>query len=127
MELPFTRPNGALGYRVTYQDSCHLSHAQRITEAPRALLRSIPGVDFREMDNASRCCGAGGTYTVTQREFSLKLLGNKMAAIEDTEAEVVATANPGCLLQLRYGARRGSRPLEVRYITDLLDEAYRSE
>ena len=126
-ELPFIPPAGRLDYRVTYQDSCHLSHAQRITEPPRALLRSIPGLEFVEMDNASRCCGAGGTYTITQRDFSLKLLDSKMRAVQDTGADVVATANPGCVLQLRYGVRRQGTPREVRYITDLLDESYRKE
>ena len=127
VDLPFKPPQGRLGYRVTYQDSCHLSHAQRITEAPRELLRSVPGLAFTEMDNSTRCCGAGGTYSITQREFSLKLLDSKMRAVRDTGAEVVATANPGCVIQLRYGAKREGIPLKVRYVTDLLDEAYRAE
>ena len=126
-ELPFIPPSGRLDYRVTYQDSCHLAHAQRITEPPRVLLRSIPGLEFVEMDNASRCCGAGGTYTITERDFSLKLLDSKMMAVEDTGADIVATANPGCLLQLRYGVRRQGTPREVRYVTDLLDESYGKE
>ena len=127
VELPFTPPRGHLGYRVTYQDPCHLAQAQRITEAPRTLLRSIPGVQFVEMDNSSACCGAGGAYSITQREFSLKLLDSKMKAVRDTHAWVVATANPGCYIQLLQGADRGSPPLRVRYVTDLLDEAYRAE
>ena len=125
--LPLIAPRGRLDRRVTYQDSCHLAHAQRITQAPRDLLRAIPGLELREMDNSDRCCGAGGTYTITQREFSLKLLDNKMRAVEDTGAEIVATANPGCVLQLQYGARRGSLPVQVRYVTDLLDQAYAAE
>ena len=127
VELPFTPPGGRLDYRVTYQDSCHLSHAQRITEAPRVLLRSIPGVELAEMSDSSRCCGAGGTYTITQRESSLSLLDSKMQAIKDTGAGFVATANPGCLLQLQYGVRREGGPIQVNYVTDLLDEAYRAE
>ena len=127
VELPFIPPEGRLGYRVTYQDSCHLAHAQRITEAPRVLLRSIPGLELAEMADSSRCCGAGGTYTITQRESSLKLLDSKMQAIQDTGAEVVATANPGCLLQLQYGVRREDEPTKVKYVTDLLDEAYSLE
>ena len=127
VDLPFTPPGGRLGYRVTYQDSCHLSHAQRITEAPRLLLRSIPGLELAEMSDSTRCCGAGGTYTITQRESSLRLLDSKMGAIKDTGAEVVATANPGCLLQLQYGVRREDMPMQVKYATDLLDEAYGAE
>jgi glycolate oxidase iron-sulfur subunit len=127
VELPFTPPRGHLGYRLTYQDSCHLAQAQRITEAPRILLRSIPGVQYVEMDNSSPCCGAGGAYSITQREFSLKLLDTKMKAIMDTDAWVVATANPGCYVQLLQGANRGTLPLRVRYVTDLLDESYSAE
>ena len=125
--LPFVPPVGRLDHRVTLQDSCHLAHAQRITEAPRALLRSIPGVEVVEMANSSRCCGAGGTYTITQRDFSLRLLDNKMNAVEDTAADVLATANPGCHMQLRQGIQRAGLSMEVRYVTDLLDESYTAE
>ena len=125
--LPFVPPQGRLDHRVTLQDSCHLAHAQRITEAPRALLHSIPGVEVVEMANSSRCCGAGGTYTITQRDFSLRLLDNKMNAVEDTGADVLATANPGCHMQLRQGIQRAGLSMEVRYVTDLLDESYAAE
>ena len=125
--LPFVPPAGRLDHRVTLQDSCHLAHAQRITEAPRALLRSIPGVEVVEMANSSRCCGAGGTYTITQRDFSLRLLDNKMNAVEDTGADVLATANPGCHMQLRQGIHRAGLSMDVRYVTDLLDESYAAE
>ena len=126
-ELPFIPPTGHLHRRVTYQDSCHLVNAQRVTEAPRQLLRSIPGLELVEMDGASRCCGAGGSYAITQRDFSLRLLDSKMSAVEDTEAPTVATANPGCLIQLQLGARRSGKDIQVRYITDLLDESYAAE
>lgn len=125
--LPIAPPKGHLPYRVTYQDSCHLSNAQRITAAPRELLRSIPGIEFVELSNADKCCGAGGTYTITERDFSLKILDSKMRAVRETGANVVATANPGCLMQLQYGAQREGLSLNVRYITDLLDESYRKE
>ena len=125
--LPLEPPTRELGYRVTYQDPCHLSHAQGITQQPRALLHSIPGLNLVEMANSSRCCGAGGTYAITQRQFSLRLLDNKMRAVADTGADVIATANPGCLMQLQYGTTRSGLPLKVRYITDLLDEAYSLE
>ncbi len=127
VELPFAPPTGRVEYRVTLQDSCHLSHAQRITEAPRVILRSIPGVEIAEMADSSRCCGAGGTYTITQREFSIRLLDNKMSAVEGTQTDVLATANPGCYLQLQYGVKRAGLNTRTRYITDLLDEAYAAE
>ena len=125
--LPIDPPKANLPYRVTYQDSCHLSNAQRITAPPRQLLRSIPGIEFAELPNASKCCGAGGTYTITEREFSMRVLDSKMRAVRQTGANIIATANPGCLMQLQYGAQREGMPLEARYITDLLDEAYSKE
>ena len=127
VDLPFTPPTGGLDYRVTYQDSCHLGNAQRITSAPRQILDSIPGVDFVELPGAGRCCGAGGTYTITEREFSLRVLGSKMDDFETTGADVLATSNPGCLLQLQYGLEDRGLPAEAKYVTDLLDEAYRLE
>jgi glycolate oxidase iron-sulfur subunit len=127
VELPFVPPRGRLDQRVTYQDSCHLAQAQRITEAPRELLMSIPGVEYVELADSAQCCGSGGTYAISERESSLSLLDSKMDAVADTGAEVLATANPGCILQLRYGAQSREMPLRVRYVTDLLDEAYRAE
>ena len=127
VDLPFTPPTAALDYRVTYQDSCHLGNAQRITSEPRQILNAIPGVEFVEMPDAGRCCGAGGTYAVTERDFSLRVLGSKMDSFETTGADVLATANPGCLLQLQYGISDRGLSADVKYVTDLLDEAYRLE
>ncbi len=126
-DLPVIPPEGRLDRRVTYQDSCHLSNAQRVTEAPRALLAAIPGLELIELGNANQCCGAGGTYTITQRNSSLRLLDKKMAAVQNTGADVVATANPGCVIQLQHGVKRAGATAEVRYVTDLLEEAYQSE
>lgn len=125
--LPIEPPKGHLPYRITYQDSCHLSNAQRITAAPRQLLRSIPGIEFIELSNADKCCGAGGTYTITERDFSMRILDTKMRAVRETKANIIATANPGCMMQLQYGAQRDGMAVEVRYITDLLDESYNKE
>lgn len=126
-ELPIEPPKGHLPYRVTYQDSCHLSNAQRITAAPRQLLGSIPGIEYVELSNADKCCGAGGTYTITERDFSMRVLDTKMSAVRETKANVIATANPGCMMQLQYGAQRDGMHVEVKYITDLLDESYSKE
>ena len=125
--LPIEPPKGHLPYRVTYQDSCHLSNAQRITAAPRELLNAIPGIEFVELSNADKCCGAGGTYTITERDFSMRVLDTKMGAVRETKANVIATANPGCMMQLQYGAQRDGMRVEVKYITDLLDESYGKE
>ena len=126
-DLPFDPPKATLSRRVTYQDSCHLANAQRITQQPRTILNSIPGVELVELPNASMCCGGGGTYTITEREFSLKVLDSKMRAVKETEADTLATANPGCLIQLHYGVDKEGLPIEVCYVTDLLDEAYSLE
>jgi len=127
VDLPFAPPTAELDYTVTYQDSCHLGNAQRITSAPRQILSAIPGVEFVELPGAGRCCGAGGTYTITERDFSLRVLGSKMDAFETTGADVLATANPGCLLQLQYGVNDRGLSADVKYVTDLLDEAYQLE
>ena len=127
VDLPFEPPRARIDRTVTYQDSCHLANTQGVTSQPRELLSSMPGVRFVELPNASICCGGGGTYTITERDMSLRVLESKIEAVASTGAEVLATANPGCLIQLEYGARRAGLPLKVRYVTDLLDEAYSAE
>ncbi|MDP6058829.1 MAG: (Fe-S)-binding protein, partial [Pirellulaceae bacterium] len=127
VNLPFTPPTGRVEKRVTYQDSCHLANPQRITDAPRTLIRSIPGLQFVELERSDVCCGGGGTYTITERDFSSRVLKSKMKNILETGAEIVATANPGCILQLQYGAQRYGVPVQINYVTDLLDESYQSE
>ena len=127
VSLPFDPPKASLSRRITYQDPCHLAHAQRITAAPRVILNAIPGVELVEMEQASRCCGGAGTYSMLQRELSSKILATKMGNIADTEAEQVVTANPGCMMQLEQGLREIGRPGRVVHVVDLLDEAYRAE
>ncbi len=125
--LPFDPPKGEVPERVTYQDACHLAHAQRITRAPRVILGSIPGLELVEMEGSDKCCGAAGIYTVTQREMSRRLLDTKVAHVAATGAETVATANPGCTIQLEAGVRRAGLPGRVCHVVDLLDESYRRE
>ena len=112
-------------YSVTYQDSCHLLHGQKIRNAPRALLNSIPGVQLRELPHSEICCGSAGTYNVVHDEMAAALLETKMAAVNLTQAEVLTTANPGCLLQLRAGVARHGKGQRVLHVVELLDEAYR--
>jgi glycolate oxidase iron-sulfur subunit len=109
--------------RVTYQDSCHLLHGQKIREAPRQLLRAIPGVELVELPFADICCGSAGVYNVTQTKASLDLLSEKMAHAKSTNAEIIATANPGCLLQLRAGAEIHHTGQQVLHVIELLDRA----
>ncbi len=121
--LGLTAPLGRLPLRVTYQDSCHLAHGQGIREAPRALLCAIPGVELVEMPLAEQCCGSAGVYNVTQTKTSLELLALKMDAIRETGAQVIATANPGCILQLRAGTAIHGTSQEVLHVVELLDRA----
>ena len=109
--------------RVTYQDSCHLLHGQKVREAPRQLLRAIPGVEFAELPFSDICCGSAGIYNVTQAEASLDLLAEKMRNAAVTGAKIIATANPGCLLQLRAGAELHHTGQEVLHVIELLDRA----
>ena len=127
ISVPVDPPKVPLPVRVTYQDSCHLAHAQRITKAPRQLLQAIPGVQFVEMKDSALCCGAAGSYAVVQREMSGQLLDSKMHAVADAGVEVVATANPGCILQLQLGMKRLGLPGRVVHVIELLDEAYALE
>lgn len=109
--------------RVTYQDSCHLLHGQKIREAPRMLLRAIPGLDFVELPYSEICCGSAGIYNITQTEASLELLEEKMRHAQSTGAQTIVTANPGCLLQLRAGAALHRTSQQVLHVVELLDRA----
>jgi len=109
--------------RVTYQDSCHLLHGQKVREAPRQLLKTIPGVEFVELPYSDICCGSAGVYNVTQTEASLELLTEKMGFARATKAQIIATANPGCLLQLKAGVVLHKTGQEVLHVIELLDRA----
>ena len=116
-------PLQPLPIRVTYQDSCHLLHGQRIRNAPRQLLRAIPSLDFVELPYSEICCGSAGVYNVTETEAALDLLADKMQNAAATRAQTIATANPGCLLQLRAGAQIHRTGQEVLHVIELLDRA----
>jgi glycolate oxidase iron-sulfur subunit len=119
--LGITAKMKPLPIRVTYQDSCHLLHGQKIREAPRTLLRAIPNLDFVELPYSETCCGSAGVYNVTQTEASLELLAEKMSHAKSTGAQTIVTANPGCLLQLRAGAAIHRTNQEVLHVVELLD------
>lgn len=112
-----------LPLRVTYHDPCHLCHAQGIRRQPRDMLRRIPGLQLVDLPESELCCGAAGTYNLTQPEMSATLALRKLDRIRSTGASVVATGNAGCLLQLRAAAREHAAPIEVIHPIDLLDKA----
>ncbi len=115
---------GAINQVVTYQDSCHLAHGQKIKAAPRKLLKSIPGLTLREMRSADVCCGSAGVYNILQTPMAMQILERKMEFVSQSAAPVIATANPGCMLQLSAGVRIFGKQQKVVHVVELLDQAY---
>jgi glycolate oxidase iron-sulfur subunit len=110
---------------ITYHESCHLCHGQKITSQPRELLRAIPNLKLVELPESAWCCGSAGVYNLIQPEMADDLLQRKLKHIRSTGATIVATANPGCLLQLVNGAKQQGLKLRVVHPITLLAEAYR--
>lgn len=130
VEIGFRPPraSSSAAGAVTYHESCHLCHAQKVSAQPRAVLRSLPGAELRECGEATWCCGSAGIYNITQPETSARLLERKVGHLHATEAPVVATANPGCHLQLQNGLKAvGDHATRVVHPITLLAEAYRAE
>jgi glycolate oxidase iron-sulfur subunit len=127
-EIGIRRPVGnGPAQHVTYHESCHLSHGQKIVTQPRDLLRLIPGLTLVDLPESSWCCGSAGIYNIVQPEMAGQLLDRKLKHIKSTGAFTVATGNPGCLLQLINGAKARKMPLRVVHPITLLAEAYRRE
>lgn len=122
LDLP--APTRSLEASVTYQEPCHLVHAQRVAGAPRRLLARIPGVNLIEMDESAVCCGSAGVYNLTRPEMASRLQRRKVDSIQRTGATIVATANPGCAIQVSAGLRDARYPATVKHVVELLDEAY---
>ncbi len=114
-------PPRRLVMKLGVQDPCHLLHAQRISEAPRTLLRAIPGLELREIAEREICCGSAGIYNVSHPEMSADLQRRKCANIAATGCEVVVTGNPGCFVQIQAGL---PGKIKVRHIVDVLADAY---
>ena len=112
-----------LNLRVGYDDPCHLLHALGVGDQPRALLGSIPGIEYVEVHGADECCGSAGIYNLTEPDLSREILDRKMERVAAANLDVLVTGNPGCLFQLQYGARRHGLKLEVVHLVELLDRA----
>ena len=108
---------------VTYHEPCHLCHAQGISRQPRELLRQIPGIELREMKEASWCCGSAATWGLKFSEESQQVLERKLNNVKQTGADILITANPGCQLQLAWGVREAGLPQEVQHLMELLGAA----
>ncbi len=113
-------PRRPLALTVTYHEPCHLAHALRVREAPRALLRAIPGLRLAELPESDVCCGSAGVYNLLEPAIAERLLARKLDRIAETGAAVVASGNPGCLLQLRMGLARRGLPVRAHHPVELL-------
>jgi glycolate oxidase iron-sulfur subunit len=111
--------------RVTYHESCHLCHGQKVVRPPRDVLRAVPGLELVELPESNWCCGSAGIYNITQPEMAGKLLDRKLANLQRTGAAVVASGNPGCSVQLEAGLRQAGRNVRVVHPVSLLAEAFR--
>ncbi len=123
-EQELERPTRRVPRRAVYDEPCHLLHAQGVSEQPRALLRAIPGLELVPLAESELCCGSAGVYNLTQPELARRLRRRKIEHIAAARADLVVTANPGCLLQLRAGVRERGLAVEVVHLVELLDRAY---
>lgn len=124
--IELNRDMGVVDVIATYQDSCHLAHGQKIKNAPRQLLKAVPGLVFREMPMADLCCGSAGIYNLVQNDMAMRILQQKMEFAGSTKASLIVTANPGCMLQLAAGAKVFGSGQQIAHVVEVLDEAYRN-
>lgn len=130
VEIGFRPPRGngaSPKTRLTYHEACHLVHGQKITAQPRAILKSLPAYEFVELPESTWCCGSAGVYNITQPEMATVLQRRKVGHIASTNAAVVATSNPGCMIQVAVGLRERGLKVRVAHPVTLLAEAYRAE
>ncbi len=126
-QLGLVPPRGEIRRAATYHDACHLGHAQRVRDAPRRLLAQVPGLELKELPETEICCGAAGTYNLTEPEMSGRLSRRKLQNIRATGAQLVLTANAGCVLQIAREARSQGERLWIAHPMELLDLSYRGD
>jgi len=126
MEIDFKKPTTPLQKKVTYHDACHLVHTQKVSVAPRNLIKSIPGLEYVELEEASWCCGSAGIYNLIRYNDSMKILDRKIKNILQTGADILLTGNPGCMGQILYGLKRVHSKMEVMHPVTLLNRAYQN-
>jgi glycolate oxidase iron-sulfur subunit len=121
------RPGAALDLEVAYDAPCHLQHAQKVHEAPLAVLRAIPGLRLRLLPGSDKCCGSAGIYSVLRPAMARAVLDDKITGLADASPppRLVATGNPGCLMQIGAGIRAAGLEMAVAHPVELLDESYR--
>jgi glycolate oxidase iron-sulfur subunit len=123
-ERGIEKPTARLNRSVTYDAPCHLMHAQKIVNPPIELLKAIPGLRFRMLPGFENCCGGAGIYNLQHPELSAEILSGKLENIKATGADLVATANPGCIMQIGAGAMMDGINVDVVHPIELLDAAY---
>jgi glycolate dehydrogenase iron-sulfur subunit len=114
----------AVRARVTYDAPCHLLHAQRISAPPLDVLRAVPDLEMVPLTESEQCCGAAGIYNLIEPETSNAVLARKLTHVMATQADMVVTGNPGCLMQIGAGLRRAGSRTRMAHPVDLLDAAY---
>jgi glycolate oxidase iron-sulfur subunit len=119
-------PGAALQLRVAYDAPCHLLHAQRVAEPPLTVLRAVPGIELRPTADSAQCCGSAGLYGLLQPELSRAILAPKLARLMEAPPDVLATGNPGCVMQLGAGLRATRARTRVQHPVEVLDASYRA-
>lgn len=125
-EIPLNKEMGPVNARVAYHDACHLAHGQKIREQPRALLSQIPGLELVDLPESDWCCGSAGIYNILQPEMANRLMDRKVNHVNQVAPDIVATGNPGCILQIQNGLNKSQQQIEVLHPVQLLDHAYRA-
>ncbi len=123
-EISLNETLGRVDARVAYHDACHLAHGQQIREQPRSLLRKIPGLELVELGESDWCCGSAGVYNITHPEMAERLLDRKITHVNKAAPDIVATGNPGCILQIQHGIDQEGKQIEVVHPVQLLNRAY---
>ena len=126
-QLGLIPPEGTIGLQATYHDACHLVHAQGVRDQPRNILGQVPGLELVPLPESEICCGAAGTYNLTQPEMASQLSRRKMAHIRETGAKLVITANTGCLMQIGCESRISGAGVRVLHPMELLYLSYLGE
>jgi glycolate oxidase iron-sulfur subunit len=124
VEQGWLKPEGGKAVKVTYHEPCHLVHAQKVSQQPRQIIQSIPGIVFTELSEATWCCGSAGIYNIIRYDDSMRVLERKMKNIAASGARYVLTGNPGCMIQLIYGAKKFGVPVQILHPVTLLRQAY---
>jgi glycolate oxidase iron-sulfur subunit len=121
------RPGGEVDVSVTYDAPCHLFHAQRIATPPLRVLAAVPGLALIPLEGSEHCCGSAGIYNLVEPDVSDTVLAPKLARIAETRATLVATGNPGCLMQIGAGLHQAGSAVRVVHPVDLLDASYAAD